>query len=328
MSAVREGCGGGIVIDDPSDTWSHGVDRFREEVGRFELVGTPEVLEAGPLRWKARAVGRYRDSWLIQEISLFEGRSEVYACAEVRWHEKHRMLKLAVPTCIVDGRGTFEIAYGAIERPQTGDEEPGQRWADLSGVPAGASGVPCGVALLNDGKYGFDVQDGEIRMSVLRSPIYAFHDPAQVQPGESYEYMEQGVHVFRYAIAPHAGDWRAAGIPRLAAAFNRPCLALHEPAHGGPLPPTYSFASTNSSHVDVETVKPAECGEGVTLRLRETFGEATDCVLTLTESQAIPLTFAAWEIKTLVARRVGDQWLVRETDLLERGGNFGDRQSR
>jgi len=318
LSLVRPGTGGLIVLDDPSDTWSHGVDRFRDEIGRFEMVGIPEVCEWGPLRWRVRTQGAWGDSWVSQEFVLL--RAQLDVTVEVDWHERHRMLKLSVPTRVAQGEATFEIPYGAIMRPQSGDEEPAQRWVDVSGVLADGAqaGTRCGVALLNDCKYGFDVLDGEIRMSVLRSPIYAFHDPAQVQPGEEYEYTEQGRHVFRYSLVPHPGDWREAGIPRLAAEFNRPCLALHEPAHAGPLPASYSLAATDQPNLDVETVKPAEAGEGIVFRIRETMGQATDGSLMLPGPQSVPLRFRAWEIKTLVATRGEGEWRVRATDLLER----------
>jgi alpha-mannosidase len=323
-SFVRPGCGGVVVLDDPSDTWSHGIDAFREEVGQFEVVGRPEVVEWGPLRWTLRVLGEWGQSWIIQEISVSKGQGQVDVRAEIGWHERHRMAKLRMPTRVRSGEATFDIAYGVITRPQTGEEEPGQRWVDVSGDLDGAT---CGVALLNDSKYGFDVLDGEVRMSVVRSPIYAFHDPAQVQPGERYEYTDQGRHTFRYAIVPHAGDWRDAGIARAAAEFNRPCLVLHEPGHavglgalmgGRALPLEYSLAATDSAHVDIETIKPAESGRGMALRLRETHGEPTECRLTLAGEHCVPLSFRAWEIKTVIAARDGGTWRTWETDLLER----------
>jgi len=320
------GCGGIVVLGDPSDTWSHDVVSFRDEIGRFEMVGAPEVLEWGPLRWTLRARGAWGSSCLIQEISLSKGRRMVEVRAEIDWQERHRMAKLRVPTRVEGSEATSEIAYGAVARAQTGEEEPGQRWVDVSGD---LEGVAYGVSLLNDCKYGFDVLGGEMRMSVVRSPIYAFHDPAQVQPGESYEYTDQGVHVFRYAIVPHTGDWREGGIPRLAAEFNRPCLVLHEPGHGtgspgegfgvhGTLPAEYSLAATDQANVDVETIKPTENGEGMAIRLRETFGRPTRCTVMLGGRAGVALEFGAREIKTLVAAPAAAGWQVYETDLLER----------
>jgi len=315
--------GGGcslVVLDDPSDTWSHGIDRFREEVGRFEVVGRPTVVEWGPLRWTVRREGSWGESRAWQEFSLRCGSRQLEVRLEVDWHEKHRMLKLSVPTRVQDGEATYEIPYGAIVRPATGDEEPAQRWVDVSGQITDSSGRarPYGVSLLNDCKYGFDIAGAEIRMSVLRSPIYAFHDPAQVIPGETYEYTDQGRQVVCYAIIPHRDTWREAETVRRAAEWNRPCLVLHEPAHGGSLPPTYTFVTTDRPNVDVECVKPAEVGEEIIIRLRETWGQATETRVTLDEAHIVPLSFRGWEIKTIAVQRGDGGWKVRETDMVER----------
>ncbi len=314
------GCGGLVVIDDPSDTWSHGVDAFRAEVGEFERVAQPRVLEWGPLRKTVELEGRWGGSRAWQEFSLEAGRRQVNVRLVLDWHEKHRMLKLRLPTRILEGEATFEIPYGAIVRPATGNEEPGQRWVDLSGyIETGDGRTPYGVALLNDCKYGFDVNGSEIRMSLLRSPIYAFHDPAQVVPGESYEYMDQGRHVIRYAIVPHPNTWREAQVVRRAAELNRPYLVLQEPAHDGPLPPSHSFVAVDRPNVDVEAVKPAEDREDTTIvRLRETMGRATKCHIEVAATPAVQLSFRAWEIKTLAVERRNGGWYIYETDLLER----------
>lgn len=312
------GCGGLVVLDDPSDTWSHGVDRFRNEIGMFEVVGEPEVLGWGPLRWTVRLEGRWGASSAYQEFSLDNGRKQVNVRLELDWQEKHRMLKLRLPTRVQEGEATFEVPYGAIVRPASGDEGPAQRWVDLSGRVATPTGeVPYGVALLNDCKYGFDVQGGEIRMSVVRSPIYAFHDPAEVMPGECYEYTDQGRHVLRYAIVPHADTWREAQIVRRAAEFNRPCLVLQEPSHGGPLPRCYTFVATDCPNIDVEAVKPAATEGRTIIRLRETIGQATECQVGLDGSTKVLVAFAPWQIKTLAAERSGREWRTWETDLLE-----------
>jgi alpha-mannosidase len=282
-------------------------------------VGEPTIIESGPIRWTVRLEGRWGKSRAWQDFSLTRGRKQVDVRLALDWHEKHRILKLRVPTRVREGEATFEIPYGAIVRPPTGDEQPAQRWVDLSGCAGGSRGeVPYGVALLNDSRYGFDVRGAEIRMSVLRSPIYAFHDPAQVVPDETYEYTDQGRHVVRYAIVPHHGTWREAAVVRRAAELNRPCLVLQEPAHDGPLPPSYAFAATDCPNVDVEVVKPAERGSDTIIRLRETSGRNASCRLLLAGSQTLDLSFRAWEIKTLALARSDGEWCAEETDLLER----------
>jgi len=319
IEVAGPGCAGLVVLEDPSDTWSHGVDRFDGEVGAFEVIGEPAVVEWGPIRWTVRLAGRWGRSRAWQDFSLTRGRKQVDVRLALDWHEEHRILKLRVPTRLRGGEATFEIPYGAIVRPPTGDEEPAQRWVDLSGrLGCGGAAPPYGVALLNDSRYGFDVRDAEIRMSVVRSPIYAFHDPAEVVADETYEYTDQGRHVVRYAIVPHRGTWREAAVVRRAAELNRPCLVLQEPVHEGVLPPAYAFVATDCPTVDVEAVKPAERGSATVVRLRETAGRDTNCRLLLAGSQTFDLSFRAWEIKTLALSPSDGEWCAEETDLLER----------
>lgn len=81
------------------------------------------------------------------------------------------MLKAAFPVDIVAAKATYEIPFGALERPthrntsweQAQFEVCGHRWADLS-----EGGY--GVSLLNDCKYGYDIHDGVLRLSLLRAP--------------------------------------------------------------------------------------------------------------------------------------------------------------
>ena len=65
VDAVKRGCGALVVLDDPGDTWSHGVDRFRDEVGRVEMRGEPRLVEAGPLRCVLRVGSRRMLEWIL-----------------------------------------------------------------------------------------------------------------------------------------------------------------------------------------------------------------------------------------------------------------------
>ena len=96
----------------------------------------------------------------------------------IDWREKLALLKLRYLDAVLeDGtRQRCETPYRDIERHAGGDEEPGQRWIDASGTIAGVDGR-FGLAVLNDGKYGFDILDGELGVTAVRSPIYAHHEP-------------------------------------------------------------------------------------------------------------------------------------------------------
>jgi alpha-mannosidase len=140
-------------------------------------------------------------------------------------------------------------------------EVPGPRWADVS-----AGGY--GVAVLNDSKYGWDYRDGRLRLSLLKAAIW---------PDST---ADRGAHRFRFAVYPHAGDWRDGAVERVAAEYNTPLLAAPSPAHAGPLGRRVSFGGAEPAGVQVTWLKRAEDDERLVLRIVEWHGRAADAVVT------------------------------------------------
>jgi len=266
-----------LVIRDSSDTWSHGVDAFRDEIGFFHANGHIEVIEQGPVRAAIQVRSRFGDSTIVQDVRLYAGLRRVEVEIVLDWHEKHRMLKVSFPTRIEDPVGTYEIPYGTLVRPTHGEEEPGQRWMDVTGTIRDTQGaeMPYGVGLLNDSKYGFDIKDSELRMTVLRSPIYAFHGPRKVEPGVVYVYTDQGKQMVRYAVLPHRGDWRDGDIVRAGHAFNHPFIVVRTEPHPGDWTPEGSFLQIDPENVVGTVLKKAEDSDDLILRFYETAGRDT-----------------------------------------------------
>jgi alpha-mannosidase len=124
--------------------------------------------------------------------------------------------------------------------------------------------------------------------------------------------MDQGRQRFRVRLVPHAGDWRSAGVVRLAAELNQPPFAMLESFHDGPLPPEGSYAADGAANVVMTVLKRAEDGDAYVVRAYESAGHegrASFDVLGHTWEAA----FRANEIKTF--RLAGGD--VAETDLLE-----------
>jgi alpha-mannosidase len=146
------------------------------------------------------------------------------------------------------------MPFGYAERPthwstswdRARYEVPGHRWADVS-----EHGF--GVALLNDCKYGWSCHGNELRLSLLRGPRSP--DPQ----------ADIGRHEFAYALVPHAGGWREAGIVGEAVCFNAPLRATSATA-------PESFASVDDPNLVLDTIKRAEDSDALVLRLYETHG--------------------------------------------------------
>jgi alpha-mannosidase len=127
------------------------------------------------------------------------------------------------------------------------------------------------VALLNDGLYGHSFLDGTIGISLLKSAI--FPDPD----------ADRGRHRFTYSLYPHAGDWREAQVVRRAYELNAPLVAYLPPggaATAGDTGAARSFLTVSADHVVAETVKAADDGDGLIVRLYEAHNRRGPVTLT------------------------------------------------
>ena len=302
-----------VVIDDPSDTWSHNVFRFQDEIGQFTATSV-RLVESGPVLATVRVKSAFGASTLTQDFTLYDDLPQIDVRATVDWREKHKMLKLRFTVNQIFMRAVYEIPYGHIEREATGDEEPGQSWLDVSGTVR-ETGETYGLSLLNDGKYSFDVNVRDIGLTVLRSPVYAHHIPTQPQPDRDYSYIDQGMQTFTYSLLPHAGSWKTAGTVRRAAELNQRPIALLGTYHDGSLPQSRATVEVTPENIVVGAVKLAEDNDDLIVRCYESSRVATEAELRVGE-RVIPLSFGACEIKTIRVPR-DDSQPVMETNLLE-----------
>ncbi len=309
--------GGGarpVPIRDPSDTWGHRQFAYHDPAGTFELSSLL-AMESGPVRSTIRTEHRFGDSRVSQDLTLHAELPWLDVEVAVDWHERFTMLKLRFPTELLEPSATYEIPYGHTTRPTHGAEEPGQSWVDVSGrQPLGGQ---AGLALTNDAKYGYDVLGSEIGLTVLRSPIYAHHEPYAPDPDGPYAFQDQGRQRFRYALFPHAGDWREAAVPRRAAELNQPPVTLLETFHEGPLAASASFLEVEPAAVVVSVVKRAEDGEDLIVRAYEAHGQPAAVTMRLPHwERTIEAEFAPFEIRTFRVPR-DPAAPMTDTDLLE-----------
>jgi alpha-mannosidase len=244
------------------DAWD--VDRtYLDQVTDLVAVDSIEVVERHPLRGAVRFIRSFGASTITQTMRLTAGTRRLEFHTEVEWHERHRFLKVAFPVSVRSTRATFEIQHGHLERPTITNtswdearfEVCGHRWADLS-----ESGY--GVALLNESKYGYDILGHTIRLSLLRAP--GFPDPE----------ADQGSHHFAYALVPHEGDLRDAGVIAEAEHFNLPLSLLAGQGDG-------RVVSVDRPGVSVEAVKWADRSDAVVVRLCEVWGSRGPVRVTL-----------------------------------------------
>ena len=317
-----------VVVDDTSDTWGHRRLAFRDEVGELQATSV-SLVEQGPVRAIIRVESRFGESSLVEDFVLAAGARDIDVRVVLDWRERARMLKLRFATRVADPVATYEIPYGTIERPANGEEEPGQRWIDVSGRLAGAGSSAdagsstFGLAVLNDAKYGFDVHRSELGVTAVRSPIYAHHEPTSPKPGVRYQHQDVGAQRFTLRLVPHRGGWPDGGLTRRAAELNQQPAVLIESFHEGPLPLAASYASVAPDNVVLGAVKEAEDGDDLVVRLVETAGRAADATLDLPAwLRRIDVAMGAFQIRTFRVPRDPASAPI-EVDLLERPVEVG-----
>ncbi len=304
-----------VVIEDKSDTWSHNVFKFDKEIGEFK-ANSIRLVEHGPVKSVIRVRSSYDNSEIVQDFTMYSELDNIDVKVTIDWREQFKMLKLKFPVNLNFRKATYEIPYGHIEREVNGEEEPGQSWIDLSGIMLGENEI-YGVSLLNDAKYSYDIMNKEISLTVLRSPIYAHHDPKEPNPDDHYTYIDQGIQEFNYSILAHEGSWESAGTVKKALELNQPPVALIETYHQGELPQKDSLLQVSKDNIIVSVMKKAEDNDDMIIRCYETDKVETEVQIDLPKwGRKIKTTFRPCEIKTLRIPQDQNQNVV-ETDFLE-----------
>ncbi len=302
-----------VALDDWDDTWGHKIQAYDRELGRFGYASL-KLIETGPERARIEIRTRWGESFIVQTFSLYRNSAHLECSITIDWHEKYRVLKLSFPTVLNNGRCTYSIPYGFIERPMNGDEEPGQEWVDVSSMNELNQ---FGFAVINDSKCGYSVKDGDIRITVFHSTAWSHHNPEVVTEEDHCRYMEQGIHEFKYKLVPHAGDWRQANIPRLGEEFLSLPMLFHTSVHHGELPQQKSMITTDLENVSITAIKKAEDADGLILRCVELYGiEGNGTIEIAPLQRRIPVELNPCEIKTLFVP-FDSQQDYREVNLIE-----------
>jgi len=274
------------------DTWAHMVFKFDKEKESFANARFT-VLEKGPVRARLQVVTGVLDSKMTQTYTLYAGKDQLEVDVRLDMQEKFRMLKMCFPVAAKDPVSRAEISYGFIERVCDGAEETGHRWMALSGEEGG-------IGLLNNGKYSFSCENGEIRLTVANTSIYADHYGQQTRDDQCI-HADMGMQEFSYAIVPFAGCWKKAGLARRGEVFNRALPWIIETYHEGKLPTSYEGLKVNAANVTVGALKRAEDGNGYIIRLNETAGIATKAVIEAPMfGRTIEVELGPVDIKTLL----------------------------
>nr|WP_313771742.1 alpha-mannosidase [Neobacillus niacini] len=251
------------------DAWD--IDPEFENQPAESVVLVEQGIQRGTTKDVIRFKWQLSQSTIEQDMILYHHSKRIDFQTKVDWQEQHKLLKVAFPVDVVSSKATFEIPFGSVERATHANtsweraqfEVCGHRFADLSEANYG-------VSLLNDCKYGYDVKQNVMRLSLLRAPKW---------PDKS---ADIGIQEFTYSLFPHEGDWRKAEVVNQGYELNHPVNVFVASAHQGRLPNSHSFIETESKQVILDTVKQSEDGTGLVLRMYESNGGRESVHLSLT----------------------------------------------
>lgn len=204
-------------------------------------------------------------SRIIQRYVLEAAASIVRIETRLDWNEDHMLLRALFTPGIRARFATFGIQLGCIERAthantsweQAAFEVPGHLWMDLSEHG-------CGLAILDDGsRIGRSCRGSTLGLSLLRATT--FPDPT----------ADRGVHEFTYALMPHDGNWREAGVAEEAECLGLGVRTIPAGAEAtGSLRDGWQLLrwDPGSTSIEIVACKPAERGTGAVIRLVERHG--------------------------------------------------------
>lgn len=271
------------------------------------------------------------NSTLRQKLVFRPYSARIDFVTDIDWNERHKILKTAFTSTVYSKEAMEEIQFGYMKRPTHRSKQSDKDRYEVSNqkYTAMCDGGHL-VAVMNDGKYGVNVSENSIRLTLLRAPLV---------PDMS---ADKGEHEFVYSVYTYAGNLTNSKLLSEAYDLNYlPVVSdetvmynLSDEENGNTDVTDNSAENTAASglfwvshkNIVIETVKPSDKYEdGVILRIYEAMGMATvDTIISIplsvpaayetdmledneTELEIrngrITLSFGSFEIKTVLLRK-------------------------
>lgn len=255
------------------------IDLKKDRVNNFKGA---KLVSTGSNYIKVLFEWEYNKSTISQNLVIYNHLDRIDFETTVDWQEREKLMKVAFPIDVRSTKARYDIQYGNVERPTHRStswdhakfEVVGHQWADLS-----EKGF--GVALLNNCKYGYDIKNNMMRLSLLKSSN--FPDPE----------ADKGIHEFTYSIYIHSDKWYDSNLIQEAWDLNSPLICAE-----GCMDNNRLFEIINSDIV-IDAVKKSEDGNNIIIRMHEQYGGKTDVSIKLN------FDFKCWYEVDLMENKVG-----------------------
>ncbi len=204
-NGVREFLGAplrAVVIDDPSDTWSHNMKGYGTTIAEpFESESNAPCVcgRSGSLSGEVWFTQRVSCGQLRWRVRMNDGEPGIELRLRLAWNGCRKLVKLLIDPGFTPASRLDGAPGGVVARECNGEEYPVTDFVSVV-APDGRR-----FAVVSPDVTGADVQpDGVIRLTLLRSPVYAHHDPFPLPAENDYPVTDQGEHEYRILLLPEA----------------------------------------------------------------------------------------------------------------------------
>lgn len=229
---------------------------FETKPGKVEEIVSGDVFTCISI---SKAINR---SIIKQNIIIYNELDRIDFDTFVSWHEQEKLLKVGFDVDIKAQKFTRDIAYATIESSNYRHNPFDKAKFEVSAhnfIDMSEDGY--GLSILNDCKYGYEVDEQRMIITLLKAPMNP--DPKS----------DRGDHSFTYSLYPHKGNWKDAETVTRGLEHNNPLLPVEPKGAQGET--EFSFISVSADNVPLEAVKKCEDEDAVIVRFVEKTGRTT-----------------------------------------------------
>ncbi|WP_332841787.1 alpha-mannosidase [Paraclostridium bifermentans] len=231
---------------------------YQEKMREVKDLQSVELIEDGNIKAVIRFKYKYMNTTISQDMIVYANSNRIDFKTNVDWREKKQLLKVAFVVDIRSTMATYDVQFGNVKRPTHWNtswdrarfESVAQQWVDLSERNYG-------VSLLNNCKYGHDIKDNVMRLTLLKSATHP--DPVQ----------DQGEQNFTYSLLPHSGDFIDGNTVKHAYELNQPLRAIKGMLKSEVKKQLFKF---NDANILVDAIKKAEDEDMIIIRFHDYSG--------------------------------------------------------
>lgn len=278
---VLKGIGNTLEVfeDKPIDYDAWNIDLFYQQKNQTIPLIFKGVKTNNELFVDLAFSGTWHQSTIRQTVRLYQTSRRIDFITDVDWHQHQELLKTSFDVNIRSTEARFDIQYGNVTRPTHWNtswdmakfETVGHQWADLSQEDYG-------VALLNDSKYGYDIKNHTMRLSLIKSGVHPDPD------------ADNGLHHFTYSLYPHNGNFVTGKVVQAGWALNeKPLILKAQQDFQAP------FTLESGAALAIDAFKEAEDHHGWILRIHDFTGGNVKSTIKLAPE-------FAWQVVDLLER--------------------------